>query len=177
MVDARELLAEARAIYDRDADLRRLPLGARWMGHALEVERGPLTGGATPARVARLVALKYALCTASALVPVALALATGDAWWTLGAPVAFYLVECPLVFVVPAALVGAERPFRASRERVRGAGGVARALPTVLAIALEMVAGSLFGRGLRRSWCVGCLAVVVWFERVSPHSGAPVTSR
>lgn len=168
MVDARELLAEARAIYDRDEDLLRIPLGARWMRHALEIERGPFAGGATPARVARLVALKYALCTAAALVPIGLALASGHAWWALGAPAAFYLVECPLVFVVPAALIGAERPFRASRERVRAAGGVTRALPAVLLIALEMVTGSLFGRGVRRSWCVGCLAVVVWFARGSP---------
>jgi len=35
---------------------------------------------------------------------------------------------------------------------------------TVARIAAEMLFGGLRGRGFARSWCVGCIAVLLWYE-------------
>ena len=34
----------------------------------------------------------------------------------------------------------------------------------VLALAFTMLFGGLVGRGFLRSWCLGCLAVCLWYE-------------
>jgi hypothetical protein len=34
----------------------------------------------------------------------------------------------------------------------------------VIPLAAVMLFGGVVGRGFVRSWCLGCLAVVVWYE-------------
>jgi predicted MPP superfamily phosphohydrolase len=41
-------------------------------------------------------------------------------------------------------------------------------------IAASMILGGFLGRGFLRSWCVGCLAILVWYERLRAERNAPV---
>jgi hypothetical protein len=68
-----------------------------------------------------------------------------------------------MVFLFPLVLEGSEDPWRESFRRTRQAGGTFPVLGRVLVVAFYMVTGGIFRWGLRRSWCVGCLAVLVWY--------------
>jgi len=84
----------------------------------------------------------------------------------LFAPLAFYLVEVQMVFLFPVSLDGSARPFRDARRWTRRAGGTVAALSIVLPVAFTMVFGGLAGRGFVRSWCLGCLAICVWYVQL-----------
>ncbi len=114
----------------------------------------------------RLGVIKYALACALALSWAALCWAVD---WPLLAPLAalvFYIVEVQMVFLFPLALDGHDRPFRTSRAWTRRAGGTLAALRVVLPLAAVMLLGGCFGRGFVRCWCLGCLAVCLWYEDV-----------
>lgn len=173
MDDARALLAEAEELEAHEPALARLATNLDWMRGALGVlrgaERAPKRG------LARLILLKYAACAACALLASAcalLGLAAPFAPWVAPwaalalASVGFYAVEAQLVFLVPLAIDGEARPWSTSIAWTRGAGGTARVLVTVLPIAAYMLAGAFVRRGAARSWRVGCLAVLLWYERV-----------
>ncbi|MCE9637224.1 MAG: hypothetical protein K8T90_16075 [Planctomycetes bacterium] len=81
---------------------------------------------------------------------------------------AFYAAEVQSVFAFPAALDGAARPLATSRSIVRSSGGTLRAVGIVVPIAAYMLGGGFLGRGFRRAWCVGCLAVLLWYEAWRP---------
>lgn len=171
-----ELLAAARARYDLDPELAAaarkarcggFPAGAEWMRRALG-GRGP-----GPVRGAwRLGFAKYGLATLAAAAPVVAGVLLHTPVPLLLAPVLFYLVEARFVFAFPLAIDGAPRPLRASHALVRRCGGVVAVTSCVLRIAAEMLIGGLLGRGFLRSWCVGCLAVVLWYEaaRTEPRT-------
>ena len=136
---------------------------------ALETVRGipcPPQG----AGYGRLGFTKYGLAAAAAL------LWAGVAWalrLPLLAPLAvvvFYAIEAQMVFLFPLALDGCVRPFRAARAWTRRAGGTLAVLRVVLPLASVMLLGGLAGRGFVRCWCLGCLAVCLWYEdlRVQP---------
>ncbi|MEM7388197.1 MAG: hypothetical protein AAF514_24955 [Verrucomicrobiota bacterium] len=57
-------------------------------------------------------------------------------------------------------------PFRNSPRLTRQAGGTWRVTATVLPLATHMLTGGLRGKGFLRSWCLGCLAVVLWYEEL-----------
>ena len=149
--------------------------GAAWMGRAIAGVRGgavpeaavpeahvPKTGRAWT----RHGILKYGLCAAAAR-PRLVAAALLRAWWpVVPALAAFYAVEAQMVFLFPAALDGHPRPFARSRELVRRSGGTLRVVGDVLPIAGFMLVGGLLGRGVVRAWTTGCLAVVLWYERL-----------
>jgi hypothetical protein len=80
---------------------------------------------------------------------------------------AFYAVEAQMVFLFPLALDGSPRPFRASRALALRAGGTLSVMGTVLLLAAVMLFGGLAGRGVVRCWCLGCLAVVLWYEELT----------
>lgn len=166
MADARALLAEAEELFAHDAELDLLPVDLAWMHGSLALVRG--TRCTTPDRgeLARLVTAKYALCLLAAAFPLALAMFLGAPWLAIAAPVAFYLVEAQFVFLLPVAADGSAHPWRDARRRTRAAGGTLRVTATVVPIALFMLLEGLAGRGIVRSWLTGCLAVVLWHERL-----------
>jgi predicted MPP superfamily phosphohydrolase len=108
--------------------------------------------------------IKYGLATSAAL-------AWAGGTWALGlyllAPFAvlvFYAIEVQMVFLFPLALDGGATPFRSARSWTRRAGGTIAAMRVVLPLAAVMLAGGLVGRGFVRCWCLGCLAVCLWYE-------------
>ncbi|MBK7877699.1 MAG: hypothetical protein IPJ77_18600 [Planctomycetes bacterium] len=88
------------------------------------------------------------------------------AWIALVAPLAFYVVEAQLVFLLPVVADGSAHPWRDAWRATRAAGGTARVTSIVVPIAGFMLFEGLAGRGFVRSWLVGCLAVVLWYEDV-----------
>lgn len=190
---AAELLARARAHYDRpEHELAALATnrgwrgfrgGAEWMRAALATLRGVAPEGR--ATFEWLGFVKYAIAGSTASIVAAGAIAmivgSGDVgiWCSFGwaslllvVPV-FYVVESRMVFAFPAALDGAARPFATSTRIVRNAGSMAATTAVVMRIAVEMLLGGVRGRGFVRSWCVGCLAVVMWYEDVRSRSPGP----
>ena len=171
MRDARDLLLSAERIYDepsndlqaaaRAAAWRAFSGGAAWMRSAMAIVRGHCPGGRPSPEW--LGACKYASAGLAAALVMALL-------WRIpllavaAAVVTFYFVEVRMLFVFPLALDGEPAPFLASHRLV------ARTLPAGLAtvrgmrIAARMLFGGFMGRGFVRSWCVGCLAVVLWYE-------------
>jgi hypothetical protein len=180
-VRARELLRRARAVYDAPAGpLARAARGAwrggfaggaRWMAQAL----GRLRGGDAPPPCPRpntLGLVKYGLAGAAALVCAAPAVLIG-AWPLLVLCVpAFYAAEAQMVFLFPLALDGSRHPFREARRWTARAGGTMAVMRVVLPVAVTMLLGGFARQGFVRSWCLGCLAVCVWYEDLRTGAAA-----
>ena len=182
---ASNLLQSAARLYDGpDGTLRTAAYrahgfagGAAWMRLTLQVLRDERVSGGPPvdaARFRRLGMAKYGGCL----------LAAAGAGWIgsklagrrvgfLAAAVAFYAAEAQAVFLFPLAL---DAPgsmlatFRRARRLTVHAGGTPRVMATVLPLAARTLLGGFFRGGFRRSWCIGCLAVCVWYERVKNPS-------
>ena len=77
----------------------------------------------------------------------------------------FYLVEVQMVFLFPLLIDQNSRPFGTSRLLVVKGGGTIRAMSVVMPISAYMMLGGFFRRGFVRSWCVGCLAVLLWYSK------------
>ena len=120
----------------------------------------------SPTNLQRLGLIKYGVATLVALLWVAGCIAIGRPRWGAAAVLLFYAVEAQFVFLFPLALDGVARPLRASRRWTIAAGGTFRVMATVLPIAAVMLLGGFVGRGFVRSWCIGCLAVCVWYEHL-----------
>jgi hypothetical protein len=84
----------------------------------------------------------------------------------LGCVPIFYAIEAQFVFLFPLALDGERTPFRAAWAWTRRAGGTLAVMRVVLPLAAVMLFGGLLGRGFVRCWCLGCLAVCLWYEAV-----------
>jgi hypothetical protein len=82
----------------------------------------------------------------------------------------FYAVEAQMVFLFPLALDGSVEPFREARRWTVDAGGTLAVMRVVLPLALFMLFGGFFRQGFRRSWCLGCLAVCLWYEGLRTRS-------
>jgi uncharacterized protein len=174
-VTATNLLRRSAAVYDAPASP--LPEAARkawrggffgggeWMRLTLEVLRGqPLPATRLP--LGRLGLVKYGFACAVAALPVIAALVFGWYWLALLSVPAFYAVEAQMVFLFPLALDAGERPLASSRAWTVRAGGTAAVMIVVLPLALTMLGGGFVGRGFVRSWCLGCLAVCLWYEEL-----------
>jgi hypothetical protein len=173
----RSLLARAAAVYDEpDSVLAKaagpaarggFASGADWMRLAMVRLRGGPVGPAAPGvSFHALGILKYMVASLVALAGAAAAVLAG--WPALSAvavPI-FYAVEAQGVFLFPVALDGSSKPFREARRWTVRAGGTLRVMATVMPIAATMLSGGFVGRGFVRSWCLGCLAVCVWYEDV-----------
>ena len=107
--------------------------------------------------------VKYGLASLGAIVFLASALCFNP-WWILGVVPAFYAIEAQLVFLFPLALDGSKQPFLVARRWTKRAGGTLRVMGVVLPLAATMLFGGFLGRGFVRSWCLGCLAVCLWYE-------------
>jgi predicted MPP superfamily phosphohydrolase len=174
-ISASALLCDAAVLFDAPASRlaesgRRawrggFASGADWMRQALEQSRGqPLAG--TACNLNRLGLFKYGLASTAALGW--LALTIGCHYPLLAAlclPL-FYAVEAQMVFLFPLALDGDSRAFRAARRWTLRAGGTLAVMRIVLPLAAAMLFGGLLGRGFVRSWCLGCLAVCLWYEHL-----------
>lgn len=183
----RALLARAAAVYDEPGSALAnsagpavwggFASGAEWMRRAMERLRGgPLGPPAAPApNFQALGLLKYAAATAAAAGWAFLSVWAGwPALAALAVPL-FYAVEVQGVFLFPVALDGHARPFRTARRWTVRAGGTPRAMAVVMPVAATMLFGGFVGRGFVRSWCLGCLAVCVWYEdlRTAGAAAAP----
>lgn len=183
MGDARALLAQAARLYDqpgsglqaasRAAAWGGFGAGADWMRCALGRVRGKQPMGR--ARFGLLGLGKYTLCG----LPFLLALLTLGVCWDLTLPavpaaiLVFYAVEARLVFVFPLALDGEATPFLASHRLLGRTLPSGRVLARVTWIAASMLLGGFLGRGVVRSWCIGCLAVVLWYEEARSATVVP----
>jgi predicted MPP superfamily phosphohydrolase len=172
---ARGLLARAAEVFDEPATgLAALAgkawqtgfaSGGAWMRQALEHLRGaPLAGGKSSLNTLGLI--KYGLAGVAALVVAGLALAVRQPILALAAALAFYAVEAQMVFLFPVVLDGSTHPFGEARQWTVRAGGTLAVMRVVLPLACTMLLGGLAGRGFRRSWCLGCLAVCIWYEQL-----------
>jgi hypothetical protein len=172
---ARTLLDGAAQLFDdprrgldalaRRAAWRGFAGGAEWMRAALGLLRGkPPRGGEHGFQ--RLGIAKYSLAALAALLVVSAALASELVWLAPLAVPAFYVVEVRMVFAFPLALDGEPRPLRASHRLLAAHHGALAATVTVMQLAAVMLAGGFAAQGFRRSWCLGCLAVLLWYERV-----------
>ncbi len=173
MLKASTFLREAEKIFDSSNSLRAeaeskawrsfFQSGAVWMHQAMSELRGARQEQ-VHVSFAWLGFAKYLLASLSAILILALA------WWwhpiliILVVP-AFYSVEVQWVFLFPAALDGSHRPWADSRELMQRHAGTLSALSFVLPFAWRMLTGGFCGRGFVRSWCTGCLAVVLWYEQ------------
>lgn len=170
---ARDLLTRAATWYDAPGSLLRAAAagaalggfasGAQWMRLAQETLRGR-AAPPTAFNFQWLGLIKYGLATGVALLWAVAACAWHIPWFVPLAAVAFYAVEVQMVFLFPLALDGNARPFNAARRWTRRAGGTVAAMRVVVPLACTMLFGGLAGRGFLRCWCLGCLAVVLWYE-------------
>jgi hypothetical protein len=173
---ARELLRRAATLYDGDDELREaarnawrrgFASGARWMALALARCRGVATPEIDLRQFHRLGMIKYALAGSAMMIALIAGVALRSPWPITAAPVAFYLVEVQMLFLFPLALDGSPTPFRDSFDCTRRAGGTLVAMRRVTVLAAVMLFGGLAGRGFVRCWCLGCLAVCIWYEQLA----------
>ena len=78
----------------------------------------------------------------------------------------FYAVEAQFVFLFPLAIDRTPKLIRSSLSMSQKAGGTTKVMGIVLPIAAYMLLGGFFGKGFLRSWCIGCLAIVIWYETI-----------
>jgi predicted MPP superfamily phosphohydrolase len=172
-IRARDLLTRAAEQYDALASPLRAAAaaaafggfasGAQWMRLALETMRGrPCVPAAFNYHLLGLI--KYGPAAGVALLWAVAACAWHVPWLVPLAAAAFYAVEAQMVFLFPLALDGSAQPFGSARRWTRHAGGTVGVMRVVMPLACTMLFGGLAGRGFLRSWCLGCLAVCLWYE-------------
>jgi hypothetical protein len=167
------LLRQAAKVYDapgsplpraaRASWSKRFTGGASWMRLAMAQIRGE----SPPERHLAAEAIgvtKYGFSTLAALPALYAAHATGSWPLVLAAIASFYAMEAQYVFAFPLAIDGAPHPLRNARAMTVRAGGTLAMMTTILPIASFMLLGGWFGQGFIRSWCMGCLAVVLLYE-------------
>jgi hypothetical protein len=173
-MQARELLTQAAAIYDdphntiatmaaNEGWQTIFASGAAWMRAVMAHVRGmPIPERDAPYNLFGFV--KYGLASLGALLYLAAIMTQG--WWVLlpGFILIFYAIEAQMVFLFPLVIDGHPQPFAVSRAWTQRAGGTLAVLIIVLQLAAVMLVGGWLGRGFVRSWALGCIAVVIWYE-------------
>ena len=81
-------------------------------------------------------------------------------------------MEAQMVFAFPAALDEAPSLWARSRTLVLREGGTLAVMTVVLPLAFFMLTGGLRGQGWIRSWALGCLGVLLWYEQLLGRNGA-----
>lgn len=144
--------------------------GAEWMQLALQTIRGAPSSLAFSRPLFHLLGwIKYGLAGGAALGWLVIVLVLGQPLLGPLAVFVFYAVEVQMIFLFPLALDGSAEPFRDARRWTVEAGGTLAVMRVVLPLALFMLMGGFFGQGFRRSWCLGCLAVCLWYEDLRTH--------
>jgi hypothetical protein len=175
MLNATQLLRQAAALYDdpqrpfaqaaQQAWKGGFYSGAVWMELVLSELRGQ-PPRSVPQCLQGFGVFKYTLTSIAALIVLAIAIVTQIYPFIVLCIPAFYAVEVQMVFLFPITLDRFPHPFRTSRQWTQYAGGTIAAMRIVLVLAAVMLFGGLFGKGLIRCWCLGCLAVVLWYEQL-----------
>lgn len=166
---ARQLLREAAVVLDRHPRLlraagsvRSFHAGGRWMRlglRALRTTRMPRLTRSLEALGWR----KYLTCVACAAGWAVICLAFGTSWLLPLCIVAFYVAEIHRLFAFPLAIDRVDDP-RAVHAGLLDIVRPHDALLTVMVLACVMLLGGILGRGFVRSWCLGCMAVLIWYE-------------
>ena len=144
--------------------------GGEWMRRAMAILRQAAPSTATP-DFAWLGGVKYALACTSALIVVGCAMSLHFIPVLIFCIPAFYAVEVQMLFLFPLALDHSRGPFVESPVWTQRAGGTLAAMQTVLVLASVMLSGGFLGKGFIRSWCLGCLAVLIWYEALRAKGG------
>jgi hypothetical protein len=182
-VTARDLLRQARQVYDDPHPALAHAASGAWRtgfasgGHWMALALGQLRGTPPPGSGHALNVLgcvKYGLASVAALPGVVLALLLSQPLALLLCVPLFYAVEAQMVFLFPLVLDGSEQPFRAARQWTRRAGGTLAVMAIVLPLAATMLFGGFVGQGFVRSWCLGCLAVCLWYETLRRAAGVSI---
>jgi hypothetical protein len=78
--------------------------------------------------------------------------------------VAFYLVEIQLLFLFPILVDDRDAPIRTSLALTKRVGYLT-VLCNVIPIAVFMILGWLVRRRGLEAWLIGCMAILIWYER------------
>lgn len=141
------------------------PIGGRWMKKILRrLEKRPLPRQ-NPC-FQDLGYFKYGFAVWTAFITLCLFSPLGIPIASLTAFLAFYAVEAQMVFLFPLAIEGAPNPLYQSFLETRRAGGTVKVMATVMFIAVYMVSGIFRMASWKRTWCIGCLAVLLWHVRL-----------
>lgn len=154
-------------------------IGGPWMRRALQELQVHAPWPEREPSWTMLGLFKYGQCALAALVIGAAAYGL-EQWWMLALTLpAFYLVEAQWVFLFVLVAQGHPEPLRQSARLTRQAGGAWRVMWTVLPLAWTMLTGWATLRpsaqGALKRWCVGCLAVVIWYLEL--HDSAPAAQK
>lgn len=176
MASAIRLLAQARDLYDnpnlpfanaaqQEAWQDSFQSGAEWMALVMVTLRQQELPVVT-CSFHQLGWIKYSLAVIGAILFLMGVLAL-KLWLLVPVTILiFYAIEVQMVFLFPLALDGSLSPFRESLQWTRKAGGTLSAMLTVIPLAVVMLFGGWVGQGFIRSWSLGCLAVVLWYEEL-----------
>ena len=175
------LLRRAAAMYDGDESLRTAARkawrggfgsGAEWMRMAFE-HVGHATAPTNLRDYHHLGVVKYMLATGAMMLVATAGVVWPVPWLILLSPLAFYAIEVQMLFLFPVALDGSPTPFRDALRLTRRAGGTLAVMPTVMTFAAVMLLGGFAGRGFVRCWCLGCLAVCLWYVDLTRGAAEP----
>jgi predicted MPP superfamily phosphohydrolase len=168
---AQLLLEESAKFYDDPSNglasaarkVRGFEGGGRWMVRAMGVMRGKDVR-CGDCSFAALGYVKYFSAGLAGLVVVAVSANIGLFWiGVVAGGLAFYMVEVQFAFVFPLAIDGDRRVWRQSATMISRVTTPA-AMAVILPLAATMLFGGILGRGFVRSWSLGCLAVLIWYE-------------
>lgn len=168
------LLKQASQFYDQNpaafssVDFK---IGAEWMRECLETLRGREISR-------KLVSwnyygvCKYLSCLLIALLVSCLFTDYGFIIQFLIFACTFYLLEAQSVFLFPLLIdTGEDRIWYRSFNMTLKAGGTIYVASVVVQIALFMIFGGFFFKKLSsanfvRAWCIGCVAILIWYEEI-----------
>lgn len=174
-VRAADLLRKAKLLYDdAGTGLAQAANGAWWWGFVSGAEWMRLAlahlRDSPPAGSTRgfntLGTIKYGLASTAALGCLAAAAWLRQPLLVALVVPAFYAVEAQMIFLFPLALDQTPQLWRQSRQWTVHSGGTLAVTCVVLPLAAIMLFGGFAGRGFVRSWCLGCLAVCIWYEEL-----------
>jgi hypothetical protein len=173
-MQVRKLLAQARMLYDdpqlpfaraatQEGWRTGFASGAEWMRLVMTHIRGANIP-VVQAPYNTLGLFKYGLASLCALGYMTLTIWAD--WWLLlpGFILVFYAIEAQMVFLFPLVIDGCPQPLAESLAWTRRGGGTLRVMSTVMPVAAVMLLGGFVGGGFIRSWSLGCLAIVLWYE-------------
>ena len=117
---------------------------------------------------------KYGLALCGAILATGLLFPLNPGAAFLAGILIFYALEAQMVFLFPLSIVGKPNPIGESFRQTQRAGGTLKVMGIVMIVALYMVTGGFLKGSIKKSWCIGCLMVLVWYlhlngKKVASH--------
>ncbi len=141
--------------------------GAKWMKNNIELIRHRnISTQIKKSNFELLGFIKYGLCSLFAVLFLLLFFFSFNPIWIVLSILSFYTLEAQMVFLFPLSIDGSTKPFKESFLLTQHSGGTIKVMLTVLPIASTMIFGGLLKRRTVRSWHLGCLAVLLWYEDI-----------